>query len=65
MAMAIDPVCGMQVDTDTAQNKLEHEGTTYYFCSRGCMLDFGDEPQKYLDPSHKPMGMDTGGHEPG
>jgi Cu+-exporting ATPase len=58
MAMATDPVCGMQVDTDTAQNRLEHEGTTHYFCSRGCMLDFQDEPQKYLDPSYQPMGMD-------
>jgi Cu+-exporting ATPase len=62
MAIAIDPVCGMQVDIETAQNKLEHEGTTYYFCARGCMLDFQDEPQKYLDPSYQPMGMEGDAH---
>jgi Cu+-exporting ATPase len=57
MAMATDPVCGMQVDTDTAQWKAEQDGQTYYFCSKGCMLDFNDDPQKYLDPSHQPDEM--------
>lgn len=54
MNIATDPVCGMQVDMDNAQHTAEHEGTTYYFCSRGCKLDFEEEPAKYLDPSHKP-----------
>jgi P-type Cu+ transporter len=58
MATAIDPVCGMSVDTDNAQFTAEHEGTTYYFCSRGCMLDFQDEPERYLDESHQPKGME-------
>ena len=59
--MATDPVCGMQVDTDTAQWKIEHDGETYYFCSKGCMLDFTDDPAKYLDPAYVPgeMGMDS------
>ena len=62
MAMATDPVCGMQVDTDTAQHKLDHDGRQYFFCSRGCMLDFQDEPQKFLDPAYEPKGMDGGEH---
>ena len=62
MGMATDPVCGMQVDTETTPNKLEHDGTMYYFCSRGCMLDFQDEPQKFPDPNRQPMGMDAGDH---
>ena len=57
MATATDPVCGMQVDTDHAQWTCEHNGTTYYFCARGCMLEFRDDPEKYLDPSYKPEGM--------
>ncbi len=60
MAMATDPVCGMQVDTENAQHTAEHEGTTYHFCSRGCMLDFQDDPDRYLDPEYRPQGMDTG-----
>lgn len=58
MAMVKDPVCGMDVDTDTAQFSAEHEGTTYYFCSRGCMLDFQDDPARYLDPNYESTGME-------
>jgi P-type Cu+ transporter len=56
--MAKDPVCGMQVDTSNAQFTAEHEGQTYYFCSRGCMLDFQDEPAKYLADDWQPQGME-------
>jgi Cu+-exporting ATPase len=55
---ARDPVCGMIVDTATAQAaglETEHEGTTYYFCGRGCLLDFRDDPGRYLDPSYQPQ----------
>jgi YHS domain-containing protein len=62
MAMATDPVCGMQVDTDTAQWTAEHDGKTYYFCSKGCMLDFKDEPAKFLDPGYSPAGMGDESH---
>ena len=57
MAIAIDPVCGMEVQTDTAQNTAEHQGTTYYFCGKGCRLEFGDDSEKYLDPEYQPTGM--------
>jgi Cu+-exporting ATPase len=52
--IAIDPVCGMEVDTTTSQLKLEHNGKTYWFCSRGCLLDFRDDPDKYLDRDYSP-----------
>lgn len=58
MAMATDPVCGMQVDTERAQFTAEHEGQRFYFCSRGCMLDFQEDPEQYLDPDYAPAGMD-------
>ena len=54
----------MTVDVATAQHKAEHNGQTYYFCSRGCMLDFQDDPAKYLDPSHTPTGMEDSSHDP-
>ena len=53
----------MDVDIATAQNKTEYNGQTYYFCSRGCMLDFQDDPEKYLDPSYMPTGMDDSSHD--
>lgn len=40
--MAIDPVCNMAVDEDTALN-LEHKGQTFYFCSEHCRSKFSDQ----------------------
>jgi Cu+-exporting ATPase len=37
--MAIDPICGMEVDEKTALS-VEHEGKKYYFCSPGCRDKF-------------------------
>jgi len=28
-----DPVCGMEVTTETVASKSEYKGHTYYFCS--------------------------------
>jgi Cu+-exporting ATPase len=47
-ASAKDPVCGMTVDPAKAAGNVEHAGTPYYFCSRGCAERFTKEPQKYL-----------------
>ena len=52
-----DPVCGMDVNPDVATAlglRSEHDATTYYFCGRGCKLNFDEDPPKYLDPSHVP-----------
>ena len=46
--MAIDPVCGMEVDEQTAKWKSEYEGKTYYFCAPGCKASFDKDPEKYL-----------------
>jgi Cu+-exporting ATPase len=53
----IDPVCGMSVEPDNAEAAWEHEGTTYYFCSVGCMERFRKDPETYLamDPSERRM----------
>jgi YHS domain-containing protein len=52
--IAIDPVCGMQVEMATAQHTAEYQGTTYYFCAKGCKLDFEDEPERFLAPDYEP-----------
>ena len=45
---AIDPVCGMSVDTETAEYRSFHDGRAYYFCSAGCKQSFDKEPGKYV-----------------
>lgn len=46
--MAIDPVCKMEVEEDSAPAKSEYKGQTYYFCALGCKKDFDENPEKYL-----------------
>jgi Cu+-exporting ATPase len=54
--MAIDPVCGMRVDTHKAQHRATHQGRSYYFCSAGCQAKFTAAPDKYLaPPADKPL----------
>jgi P-type Cu+ transporter len=54
---AIDPVCGMTVDPGTAREKGLHssyESRDYFFCGKGCKLEFDEDPEQYLDPSYLP-----------
>jgi Cu+-exporting ATPase len=46
--MAVDPVCKMDVDEDTAQWKSKYKDKTYYFCAHGCKVKFDEDPEKYL-----------------
>jgi Cu+-exporting ATPase len=41
----------MEVLPERAAGTLEHEGTTYYFCSAGCLEKFRAEPTRYVAPS--------------
>lgn len=58
---AIDPVCGMEVDEKAAAGKFDYKGTTYYFCSKGCLNKFSREPEAFLSrgPAAEEMGEPT------
>src|SRR5262249_26464210 len=45
-----DPVCGMMVAPETAAGSVDHDGQTYYFCSRHCVDRFRQEPMRFLAP---------------
>ncbi|MBS0336194.1 MAG: YHS domain-containing protein [Proteobacteria bacterium] len=45
--IAIDPVCRMQVDVDSAAARVEHGGKTYWFCSKHCGQVFAASPGLY------------------
>jgi YHS domain-containing protein len=54
---AVDPVCGMEVNTEIARAQAlssEHEGQTYFFCGKGCKLDFDEDPARILAPGYEP-----------
>jgi xanthine dehydrogenase accessory factor len=44
---ALDPVCGMTVDVAGAKYSATFEGTTFYFCSAGCLHRFEQDPARF------------------
>ncbi|MBF8301989.1 MAG: actP [Candidatus Dadabacteria bacterium] len=50
--MVKDPVCGMDVDPESAAGSYEYQGETYFFCNQFCLEKFKAEPAKYL--THAP-----------
>lgn len=48
MARAIDPVCGMTVDTaNAAARSKDATGNTVYFCSVECQRTYEANPERY------------------
>ncbi len=45
--MAKDPICGMDVNPDTAYGSSEHDGEVFYFCSARCKETFDADPHRY------------------
>lgn len=46
--IAIDPVCGMEVEVASARWISDHDGETYYFCAPGCRAVFERSPAQFL-----------------
>ena len=45
--MAIDPVCKMKVDEQSAPGQTNYNGKDYFFCSKDCEQKFEHDPQQY------------------
>jgi YHS domain-containing protein len=56
-----DPVCGMEIRPEDAAATEEHEGRTFYFCSKGCHDIFVNDPHRYGHPHDEHAGG-HGGH---
>ena len=52
-----DPVCGMDIDPDSAAAKLDYHGVTYHFCNPRCLERFAADPKRYLAP--KPLTVEA------
>jgi uncharacterized membrane protein YraQ (UPF0718 family)/YHS domain-containing protein len=55
---AIDPVCGMQVQTANAPAHAIHRNKTYWFCADRCRERFEADPDRFLKKGAQPAGMD-------
>ena len=47
--MAIDPICRMSVDEQTARYTSVYNGKKYYFCAPGCKKKFDESPEQYVE----------------
>ena len=52
--LAVDPVCGMQVDPQTTPHHATHNGSQFHFCSGRCREKFTADPERYLTPQQAP-----------
>jgi hypothetical protein len=62
---AIDPVCGMQVETAHAPASVVQAGSTVFFCSDHCRERFGADPVRFgaeAGAGHPVNGSDHAGH---
>ena len=58
--IAKDPICGMDVDPNTARHTSEYEGQTYYFCSPACKKAFDADPRQHLGSESSSEGARRG-----
>jgi P-type Cu+ transporter len=49
--LAVDPVCGMNVDPAEAAAREEYQGRTYHFCSAACHQKFQASPGSFVRPA--------------
>ncbi|MEM2024897.1 MAG: YHS domain-containing protein [Desulfurococcaceae archaeon] len=55
MPSAVNPVCGMTVDTEKSKYKSIYKGVIYHFCSKYCKSEFDQNPERYLMGGPKGM----------
>jgi Cu+-exporting ATPase len=60
-AVAIDPICKMNVEMTTAEFYSHYNGREYYFCSQNCKRAFDENPAEYenLDMMSRETGSST------
>jgi len=57
---AIDPVCGMQVETANAPATTVHHGTRFWFCADRCRARFEADPERYAVAGAPTAGLPGG-----
>jgi YHS domain-containing protein len=48
LAMATDPVCGVELKRADAAGAIDHHGTVFFFHSTACRDAFAADPERYL-----------------
>jgi YHS domain-containing protein len=51
--MALDLVCGMEVDENNPPFSAVYKGKTYYFCCNSCKREFERDPERFIKKKNK------------
>ncbi len=51
--VAVDPICKMDVEIETAELVSEYKGKMYYFCNPYCKTTFDENPEQYKDQDYR------------
>ena len=43
-----DPVCGMEINLENAEERSEYQGEIFYFCSDQCRNKFDKAPGRFI-----------------
>lgn len=54
MSKVVDPVCGAELDSETAEVQGTHGTEAVYFCSQECRRAFQADPDSYPLERHEP-----------
>ena len=44
-----DPVCGMELNEENAEERSEYQGEVFYFCSDACRNKFDEDPARFIE----------------
>ena len=44
-----DPICGMDVSSESAAAQFDYEGARFFFCSQQCLAKFKASPEKFIE----------------
>lgn len=57
--MFTDPVCGMNLEAESAFANREYKGKSFYFCSQSCLEAFEAAPELYAAEDAKKLVLDS------
>lgn len=57
---AIDPVCGMTVNTADCAGSLKHGGSEFFFCATRCLYRFSQNPEAFLHAGEAKESVEEG-----
>lgn len=60
----LDPVCGMEIESERAAAWVEWKGTVYHFCAKACRAAFEQDPDLFAEVAGRTSPTRSGSRQP-